>query len=242
MNFARLKIIIVPLLLSLIVTGCADISQNRHADSNTADSIRVPDSQFYGATHYIYKGGRVTAKILTDSSWTFDANDSTVAWNLDVFFYDSTGQISTALIADSGVIRANLGEYRIYGHLEAEFYDSLGVPNSHLVGDSGLIQEHSGYLHIYDNVVVTSQNERKLETQYLRWNIAKDVIDTDAFVKFTRGKEDVISSFGLIADRGLTRVRLLNQVSGTVVQRERRKTTKKIETIESPAGDTVDGT
>ena len=226
-NHIRTYLIAMIMLLLIMLTGCVKTSSDRRKSDDTVDSALVPDSEFYGATHYIYEGGRVIAKILTDSTWTFEINDSTVAWDLDLFFYDSLGQVSSELTADSGLIRSNRGEYRIYGNLEADFFDSLGNPTSHLVGDSGLIIEQTGILHIYENVVVTSEGERKVETDYLSWNSARDIIKTDAFVKFTRGDGDVITTYGLIADRGLTRVRLLNQVSGTVVQDERKKTESK---------------
>jgi len=184
------------------------------------DSARTPDSEFYGATHYIYKKGRVTAKMIADSTHTFDAADSTVAWAIELFFYDSTGQTTATMVADSGLIKKDAGIYTVYGNLSADFFDSAGVNTSNLVGDSGVIHEHTGIMHIYENVVVTNESDRKVETDYLRWNSADDIINTDAFVKFTRGNGDVITTYGMVADRGLTRVRLLNQVSGTVIRTE----------------------
>jgi hypothetical protein len=222
MNRTRFIFTLATLAAVLLMFACSGSLPDKEGKGEK-DSTLVPDAEFYGATHYIYDGGRVTAKILTDSTWTFEANDSTVAWDLDVTFYDSLGHVSGTLVADSGVIRTNIGEYRIYGNLEADFFDSLGAPSSHLVGDSGLIQEETGYLHVYDHVVVISENDRKVETTYLRWNSATDVIDTDAYVKFTRGTNDVITTYGMIADRGLNRVRLLNQVSGTVIRNEEKK-------------------
>ncbi len=226
-SFALVSLVLFCMLLTL---GCSDTNDKTESSDIYETPELHPDSEFYGTTHYIYEGGTVLAKIKADSTKSFNRQDSTVAWALEVFFYDSLGQTSSALVADSGLIRSKTGAYTIYGNLKADFYDSTGQITSHLVGDSGIIQEHTGLLHIYENVVVTGENDRMIETDYLRWNSAKDIIDTDAFVRFTRGNNDVITTYGLVADRGLTRVRLLNQVAGTVGH-----------TAESKPGENPDG-
>ncbi len=158
------------LLAVLLVAGC---NSERIADKSTpseSDSLLIPDAEVYGATIQLYDKGRVTTKILADKIVKFDSIDSTMGYDLDIDFYDSTGAVS-----------------------------------SHVVGDSGVIRENAGLLHIFGNVVVVTNDNRKLNTDDLLWNKATNKITTDAFVRITRGK-DVVTGWGLVANNDLSQV------------------------------------
>lgn len=103
--------------------------------------------------------------------------------------------------------------------LNINFFDSIGNIKTHLVGDSGIIRERSNLLYVYGNVVVTTADSSKLETDYLFWNTNTDKIQTDAFVRITK-QNDVITGWGMETDPGLTRIKILNQVSGTIHDNE----------------------
>jgi LPS export ABC transporter protein LptC len=99
--------------------------------------------------------------------------------------------------------------------LDINFFDSTGRVSTHLVGDSGVIRETTNQLNVYGNVVVVTKDSSKLETDYLYWNTVTDKIETDAFVRITK-KNDVITGWGMEADPDLSRIKILNRVSGTV--------------------------
>ncbi len=94
-------------------------------------------------------------------------------------------------------------------------FDSTGSATGHVVADSAVIHEASGEFNLYDHVVLITENETKLETDYLYWNSRTDQIETDAYVRITRG-DDVVTGWGLRADQQLDRVRILNTEKGTI--------------------------
>ena len=101
-------------------------------------------------------------------------------------------------------------------NLKIQLFDSSGRAVSDLIGDSGIVREEKGLFEIYGNVVAQSMDRNtQLETDYLKWNPQINKIQTDAFVKITKGN-DVITGWGLETDRRLSRVKILRQVSGTV--------------------------
>jgi LPS export ABC transporter protein LptC len=97
----------------------------------------------------------------------------------------------------------------------AHFFDSTGHIISDLVGDSALIRESTSHLYVYGHVVVKSEDSTRLETDFLHWNPDIKKIQTDAFVKIYR-HGDVATGWGMEANQTLTRVKILNQVSGTI--------------------------
>jgi LPS export ABC transporter protein LptC len=97
----------------------------------------------------------------------------------------------------------------------AHFFDTLGHVTSDLVGDSALIRETTSHLYVFGHVVVKSEDSTRLETDYLHWNPDIKKIQTDAFVKVYR-HGDVATGWGMEANQNLTRVKILNQVSGTI--------------------------
>jgi LPS export ABC transporter protein LptC len=101
--------------------------------------------------------------------------------------------------------------------VRVDFYDQEGNHTSILVADSGLIQEKRQNLEAVGNVVVTTQEGIKLETQSLRWAPEKRKIVTDDFVKITK-KKDVITGYGLEADEELKHFVIKRSVKGKVTE------------------------
>lgn len=178
-NILSFKIALLAALW-LLLAGCSSREKVSSDTDSTDRSQLLPDSELRGATIYLYEKDKVTTEIHAERLLKFESKDSTMAYSLDMDFFDSSGQVTTKL-----------------------------------VGDSGIIREISNQLYVYGNVVVVTADNSRLETDYLYWNTNKDKIETDAFVRITK-KDDVITGWGMEADPGLTRIKVLNRVSGTV--------------------------
>ncbi|MCX6836090.1 MAG: LPS export ABC transporter periplasmic protein LptC [candidate division Zixibacteria bacterium] len=134
-----------------------------------------------------------------------------------VYLYDG-GRMTTEIRAD--MIRRFEAKDSTMGYkLDIDFLDSLGKISSNLVSDSGVIREKTGRLDVFSKVVVVTQDSARLDTEYLRWNPERDKIESDAYVKFTRG-DNVVTGWGMEADSDLGRLKILSQVSGTVTESE----------------------
>lgn len=167
-------------LMAVVIGGCSREEKVSLDSDSKENQTLVPDSELRGATIHLYERDVVTTEIKAERLLKFEAQDSTMAYQLEIDFFDSTGQIRTEL-----------------------------------VGDSGIIRERSKLLYVYGNVVVTTDDSSKLETDYLFWNFNTDRIETDAFVRITKNG-DVITGWGMETDPGLTRIKILNRVSGTI--------------------------
>jgi LPS export ABC transporter protein LptC len=130
-----------------------------------------------------------------------------------IYLYDRhevTSEIRADLIRRFEAIDSTMGYV-----LDIDLYDSLGRISSNLVGDSGVIREASNELEVFGQVVVVTEDGSRLETDYLRWDPKIGKIQSDAYVKFTRG-EDIMTGWGMEADPDLGRLEILSSVSGTV--------------------------
>ncbi|UCC43771.1 MAG: LPS export ABC transporter periplasmic protein LptC [Candidatus Zixiibacteriota bacterium] len=122
-----------------------------------------------------------------------------------------TGEILADEIHKFEAIDSAMG----YG-LDIVLYDSAGRPSSWIVGDSGVIHDKRGDFKIYGNVVVISEDSTRLETDFLTWNRETDRLRTDAFVRITDKDSNVVTGWGMEAERNPTRYRILQQVSGNI--------------------------
>ena len=130
-----------------------------------------------------------------------------------VYLYDGermTNEIRADTIRRFEAIDSTMGYV-----LDIDFLDSLGEIKSNLVGDSGVIRERDNTLQVYGDVVVVTKDSARLDTDFLRWNPERGMIESDAFVRFTRG-DVIMSGWGMEADPDLGRLRILSQVSGSV--------------------------
>ncbi len=179
------QILYIITVLSLSLISCSDRNNTSEKLTSEFDSIKLPDSELRVAQIKFYKKGEMTSEILAEKIIKFDAQDSMLAFVLDIRILDSLGNSTTTI-----------------------------------TGDSGIIKEVQGAVQIYGNVVVITDDSSKLETEYLRWNSYTNRIKSDAFVRITK-QGDVITGWGLDADNRLNSFKILNQVSGEVVDPEK---------------------
>ena len=99
--------------------------------------------------------------------------------------------------------------------VHVDLYDKEGSHTSVLVADSGLIRERKQKLEALGNVVVTTDEGVKLETESLRWDPEGAKIVTDDFVTITKDK-DVITGYGLEADQELKHFKIKKNVKGQI--------------------------
>jgi len=133
------------------------------------------------------------------------------------YLYDAdqvTAEIRADVIRRFEAIDSTMGYV-----LDIDFFDTLGQVKSNLVADSGVIREKNDQLEVFGKVVVITRDSARLDTDFLRWNPERRKIESEAYVKFTRGG-DVMTGWGMEADPDLGRLRILSQVSGSVTKEE----------------------
>jgi LPS export ABC transporter protein LptC len=172
-----LHILALPAVAIVVVLACSPTE--KVATSSDNDSVLVPDATGHGLNIYLYDQGEVTAEIESETMVKFEKLDSTMAREVDVTAYDSTGQ-----------------------------------RNGHLVGDSAVIREKTGRMDIYGDVVFVAEDGTTLKTDYLRWNPNTSQIETESFVRITRGR-DWATGWILRADQNLKRWVILKDFQGT---------------------------
>jgi LPS export ABC transporter protein LptC len=99
--------------------------------------------------------------------------------------------------------------------VRVDFYDKDGKHTSVLVADSGMIQERKRKFEALGNVVVTTDEGIKLQTETLRWDPEKAKIVTDDFVTITKD-QNVITGYGLETDQQLKHFIIKKQVKGKI--------------------------
>ncbi len=93
--------------------------------------------------------------------------------------------------------------------VRAVFYERDGSVRSTLRAREGVLHERTNTMEALGNVVVTSEDDTVLETEYATWSERTGRIETDRFVRVTRGK-DVMTGTGLTADPDLRNIRVLS--------------------------------
>lgn len=95
--------------LLAIILGCSgkdEIKAPGADDAALADSAVIrPDQEIKGASIFLFKGAVRTTEIKADYIEKYNKQDSTLAWGLDVHFYNNSGVETSHLIADSGLVR-----------------------------------------------------------------------------------------------------------------------------------------
>ena len=163
----------------------------------------------------MFGGGCDSRDRSTDTAPTNDssAGPETQVSGARIYLYDG-GRITTSIRANT-IHSYEEADSSMGYQLSIDLYDAGGEPSTHVTADSGIIRESSNLLHLFGHVVVDTRDSTRLETDYLKWNPQLNRIQTDAFVKITK-HGDVVTGWGLEADRELTRIKILRQVSGSL--------------------------
>lgn len=127
--------IITVLALLVGIIGCTREDAGS-TDQSLFDSSSVPDSDINRATIYTYEGGRVSSRIIADRIVQFDTRDSTVAYNLDIDVFDSTGAVQSHLVGDSGIILDQQTRIAAYGDVVLISSDSTILETQRLYWNS----------------------------------------------------------------------------------------------------------
>lgn len=93
------------------------------------------------------------------------------------------------------------------------FYDTAGAVHAVLVARRGEILSHSSDLLARGEVEVKTVDSTLLETDSLSWNNDTREVRTDAAVAI-RTPNGAVAGQGLVSDAGLTRIRILSEVTG----------------------------
>ncbi len=94
------------------------------------------------------------------------------------------------------------------------FY-SQGERKAVLTSETGQIDEETQVTVARGNVVVVSEDGRRLESEVLYWDPERQLIHTEAFVKFTEGGR-ILTGYGMETDPDLTNLVILRQVRGEI--------------------------
>ena len=97
--------------------------------------------------------------------------------------------------------------------VHSTFYTETGVKNATLTSRQGTYNVRSGNMEARGNVIVISEDGRRLETPQLRYDPGRNEISGDSAFVLTR-PEDVVSGIGFITDPDLTRIRVMKGFSG----------------------------
>lgn len=122
-------------------------------------------------------------------------------------------RVTTEIIARR-VLTFEARDSTIAHALHVTSFDSMGQSVSLLTSDSGLIKEATGYMIAFGQVSVHTQDSTRLETEQLHWDLRKNIIATDAFVRITRKNGDYICGSGLVSDPKLKLLKIPNPVKG----------------------------
>jgi len=96
------------------------------------------------------------------------------------------------------------------------FFDERGYQYSRLTADRGLIREKTEKLAVFGHVVAVNEDSTVLKTESLFWNPQTELITTKDYVEITRADGDVLTGYGMQADRRLKEIEILSDVAGKV--------------------------
>jgi LPS export ABC transporter protein LptC len=126
-------------------------------------------------------------------------------------------------LADRGVQRALLQADTAFTYednsrtelrtVRSTFYTETGLKNGTLTSREGTYNVRSQNMEARGNVIVISDDGRRLETPQLRFDTGRNEISGDSAFVLTRPGE-ILQGIGFIADPALTHIRILRAARG----------------------------
>lgn len=140
---------------------------------------------------------------------------------------DSADQVLfgiTSYVTDSGLLRARLEADTAYFFdnssrielraVKATFYTNTGARNAVLTSVEGTSNSGRSQVEARKNVVVVSEDGRRLTTEQLRYNQMTNQITSDSAFVLTEPQGRRLEGIGFISDPSLNNIRVLRQPAG----------------------------
>jgi LPS export ABC transporter protein LptC len=105
----------------------------------------------------------------------------------------------------------------VFGNVRATFNNEMGVKDGTLRGDRGSYSFRSQVLEGWGNVVITTEDGRRLESPHIVFRQLANEVSSDTSFTMTDASGSVTRGIGFRADPGLNRIRILRAAGGSGV-------------------------
>lgn len=119
----------------ILLSGCGSQDGRRASTDVGVDTTNRPDAVVAGASILLYKGKTITTEIKSELIHKFDEIDSTMGYAVDIDILDSTGNVVSTIVSDSGVIREKENFLNLFGHVVVLTDDSTRLETDYLRWD-----------------------------------------------------------------------------------------------------------
>jgi hypothetical protein len=225
----RLKVsaVVICLGLGLMASGC----ETESPPSPRGQSGPFPDQILSDFEVDMTRGELKSAQIAALKGVVYRKRDSMILLDLRARLYDSHGQYSSTLLADSGLLRERHKRMLAYGDVKIESRDSLHLFSDSLfwygeltvaaASDTTSDSAGSGdrFMVAKGNVHLVTRDSVHLWTDTLLWNDIDRKVATDAFVTIVRNNNDTLQGYGLRSDDQLETITIQQSVTGTIRER-----------------------
>lgn len=142
--------------------------------------------------------------------------NSTESWGVDMNLYETNQLIMNLKGSHALNIKTNeISETRIRGPVTVRLFGDNGALESIVTADSAVYFPEEVIFEMFGNVKVETLDDKRLYSEYLKWERANDKVSTPEFVTFI-APPDSITAVGFFGNSDLTEY-TLNQASGEVV-------------------------
>jgi LPS export ABC transporter protein LptC len=126
-------------------------------------------------------------KALNDS-----LTSTTESWNMDMDIIEG-GRKKVRLQGRYAATfnTKKLNETRISGPVSIQVFDSTGAVKTRVHSDSAIYRSKSTQFEFFGNVRVRTRSKRHLQSEYLKWDQAKNKISTPQFVTITTPSDSI---------------------------------------------------
>ncbi len=106
------------MIILAVILGFSCSSQENQPEKITTE--KIPSSILEDATIIFTTEGKKEAVIYADTLINFEAEDSTIAKNVKVDFYNEFGEYSSTLTSDEGLVRQKKNVFSVWGNVVVE--------------------------------------------------------------------------------------------------------------------------
>lgn len=167
--------IYIILTLIILVAGC---SQEKSSPS-TSDSAKSATTEqvLHDSQITLYQDGRTTAVIEAKYIEKRFGQQNTMARNIVAHFYDSSGALTSWLVADSGEVEENSNRMKVWGNVEATSRDSVRLFTESLNWDQKInkvVTEDYVEIHRQDAIMrgYGMETDRNLKNFVIKRNVS----------------------------------------------------------------------